>query len=196
MISKISWIIILVGTVVMVAVMVTTGKPLKTAKTPSGIISLELASTQHQVDDVLAAWGRVPQIKSNDTKVGGYRSMADVFGQVPIAAAKKNTLYDFIFIVFYTALFIACCKTLSLKLKQNNFFFSSCRIMAKAAVISALLDVVENVGMLRSLFYKGSDINAMVTATASSIKWLIVFCTIIYIIVAFIYWKVALKVNR
>jgi hypothetical protein len=188
MISKLLWTVIILGTLVMVIVMVITGKPLKTPETPSGIIALELAGTNAKVQSVLTAWRGFP-ITNNHFSPSGFRSMEEVFAGSKIFAARKNTLYDFIFIIFYTSLFVACCKTLSRKLINNNFFSRAGKFIAKAAIVAALLDVIENIGMLLSLFGKGSDTNAMMTMTASSIKWLIVFCTIVYIVVAFLYWK-------
>ena len=69
------------GTIIMIIIMSRTGKPLKTASTPAGIVNLEFAYNTVKVDSVFKAWG-----------TGSTGSKIEV--------AKTNTYWDFLFIFF------------------------------------------------------------------------------------------------
>ena len=77
----------------MIYVMASTGKSLKNPATPLGIINLELAGNATNVQNILNAWDN--DISKNSDG---------------IADAKKNTWFDFIFLLFYSSLFYCLCK--------------------------------------------------------------------------------------
>lgn len=189
--SKLSWIIIILGTLVMMVVMSITGKPLKTPETPSGIIALEMAGTSNKVNDILDAW-RLPRMftlnpDGTPHNIGG-QPLTD-----RIAVAKQNTYYDFIFILFYTALFYMLCKATVrwLNIHGHTTFLGT--FLSMAVIVSAFLDVIENTGMLISLSGNVSDATAAITFIASIIKWSIVAITILYLVVFGIYFGIFAK---
>ncbi|MCP9750652.1 hypothetical protein EGI32_06675 [Ferruginibacter sp. HRS2-29] len=179
------------GTLVMVVVMSITGKPLKTPETPSGIIALELAGNKAEVEEVLTAWG-FPFFANPEGRARGFRSMAAVFGHTgaKIKAAKQNTYYDFIFILFYTALFYMLCKATVRWLNNQGHTTFLGTFLSKAVIVSAFLDVIENTGMLLSLSGNISDGSAAITFIASIIKWSIVAITILYLLIFGIYFGI------
>jgi len=153
---------LLSGTITMIFIMIITGRPLTTANTPSGIINLELACTHTKVQVVLSSW-------NNDI----------------IAAAKINTYFDFLFLVFYALFLYSCCIQLAKVLPQEKSISKWLNKFAIASVIAGFLDILENTGMLISLAGNGSERIALFTATFSLIKWLLVIFVLLLIIVGF-----------
>lgn len=142
------------GTVVMIFVMAISGKSLKTPSTPHGIIDLEFAYNNSQVEKVIQAWQSVQESVDR------------------IHIAKQNTYYDFLFLLFYSPFLFLCCKALSND--KNKRFAKPGNIIAKGALVAGLLDVLENLGMLQSLNGEISNNIATFTFAASVLKWLIV----------------------
>jgi hypothetical protein len=158
------------GTVAMVVVMSITGKPLKHPATPYGIVNFELANNATDVQNILNAW---------DNDISQHRDV--------IADAKKNTWLDFIFIFFYSTLFYFLCKKVAAIFKENILLKKSGNIFAIAAIIAGVMDVGENIGMLSSLYGNISDNIALLTASFSTIKWILILLVIIFLVVAFCY---------
>ena len=176
MMTKFSWIFLIAGNLMMVYVMTSTGKSLKNPATPLGIINLELAGNAADVQNILNAW-------DNDISKN-----SDV-----IADAKRNTWLDFIFLLFYTSLFYFLCKKLVGYFKPGSLWIRLANIVAMCAIAAGLLDVVENIGMLKSLNGNVSDTTALVTAACSTVKWLLVFITIIFLVTGYAYKILFLK---
>lgn len=156
---------LLCGTLIMTAVMVKTGAPLKTAATPAGIINLEFAHNSAKVNTVLTAWKKA----STET--------IDV-----IAAAKFNTALDFFYLLFYSFFLFACCKQLAVLLTRQKVLAQWLNRFAVAALVAGFLDVVENFGMLQALVGKSTDAVAMFTTAVSLLKWLLVILVMLLII--------------
>ncbi|MBS1513088.1 MAG: hypothetical protein JST86_19790 [Bacteroidetes bacterium] len=166
----------LAGTLLMMFVMSKTGAPLKTIDTPKGIINLELAGTLTAVQTILSAWS------------------AENPGHVDrIAAARLNTWLDFIFIFFYGGFFFFLSKKLG-RIGQG-LWLAAGKWCARFAIAAGLLDMLENTGMLTSLYGNASETNAAFTATASSLKWGLVLLMILYCLAGLVnvVWKGKLK---
>ena len=158
------------GTIGMIFIMSDTGKTLsQPAATPHGILHLELAYNKASTDTIMKAW-----------ETGG-SGMID-----NIAAAKNNTHWDFVFLFFYGGFLFLFCRQLAGSF--NGFLKKAGNIFAVAALLAALLDVGENIGMLQTLSGKGSDSIAMFTAICSGIKWVLVLLSILYALVAGAGW--------
>lgn len=155
------------GTIVMMVIMLITGKDLKTVTTPLGIIDLELATSKSAVQNILTAW---------DQKVSNGKDL--------ISKARINTLLDFIFLGFYSLFLFSCCKALASKLAQKETWQNILNLFAAMAILSGLLDVVENTGMLLSLSKFSDSFIAPITAIAAYLKWAIVMATLLVIIAA------------
>ena len=155
------FLLIVIGTIAMIAVMRITEAPLS-KKTPYGVISLELAFDTVQSNKIITAWTTANVIKD----------------------ARINTAWDFLFIFFYTLFFFFCCKKLSAKFNEGNWKRNAGLFLSKAVFVSALLDVGENSGMFLTINGSGSNTVVLVTSICSAIKWGLVLLTIIYILVA------------
>ena len=151
----------LLGTLAMVYVMVRTGASLKTPNTPNGIIDLEFACNTEKTNTVINTWA---SINHEDT----------------ITAAKQNTWLDFIFIFFYAGFLFLAAKNISRSF--GGFFGKAGKIVAKAVLAAALLDVLENTGMLITLWGNGSGTISFLTTTCSLIKWGLVILSVIYVL--------------
>ncbi len=164
MIRKINGIFVFAGTLIMAYVMAESGKSLKTPETAMGIINLEFASTKHKVNMVLNAWSYPGTSKLDN-----------------ISVAIKNTWFDFIFLFFYSLmLFYAC---LSISNSFTGFLNRTGKLLATGSLYAGLFDIIENAGMLISLNGHPSNMVAIITATFSVMKWTLVICAIVFILV-------------
>ena len=154
----------------MIIVMLCSGHLLTTTQTPRGIICLELANTHQKVQQVLTAW------KSSSTPA------ADL-----IAIAKNNTALDFVFLFFYALFLFTCCIQLAQSLPQQKIFSKTFIVMGVCAVAAGVLDIFENIGMLKSLNENGADWIAAATAFVSYTKWSLVILVIGSIAAGLIY---------
>ena len=162
MIKKINGIFIIAGTLIMIYVMAVSGKSLKTAETPLGILNLEFAYNKAKTDVILNAWS-YPGPDNIDN----------------ISAAIQNTWYDFIFLFFYSLALFYACKSIAASLK--GFLQKTGKYAAIGALYAGLLDIAENAGMLFTLNGYSSDLIALLTVLFSVLKWLLVFFAILYI---------------
>jgi hypothetical protein len=159
-----SFAIITAGTLLMVWVMQKTGAPLKTTVTPFGILNLELASSESQVSAILNTWD------------------AD-----KVDAAKLNTALDFIFLVFYSLFLFTACNTIAQRF--TGFVRQTGIALAYGALAAGMLDVVENIGMLVSLYGNTSDWVSIITCLAAVIKWVLALAALAFVLIMAIpYW--------
>ena len=165
--KKSTFYFLMAGTILMMVVMLITGKDLQTATTPLGIIDLELASSKTAVQNIVTVW----HSKGLD-------------GKDLITKARINTLLDFLFLVFYSLFLFSCCKALASSLAHKKNWQNILNLFAVMVMVSGLLDVVENTGMLLSLSRFSSSSIAPVTAIAAYLKWSIVVATLLVIITA------------
>lgn len=162
MIKKINWLFLVTGTLIMLYVMASTGRPLQTTATPLGILNLEFAYSSEKVNTVIDAW-----------------SPGRSDGRDNIKIAIKNTWLDFIFLFFYSLLLFYACMIISAAF--SGFFQKLGLIMAMGALNAGLLDIAENAGMLISLNGFTSNSISMFTAICAAIKWLFALSALAYI---------------
>ncbi len=151
----------LFGTGFMMYMMSETSALLKTPATPAGIINLELANSTAKTNAILYAWA--PNANSDKIQV-----------------AKINTYWDLLFLFFYAGLLYLLCS-----LVAANSTGKAAKIgylIASAAIVAGIADVMENTGMLFSLNGLVSPIVSFCTAFFSSIKWTLVTIAILYAI--------------
>ncbi len=159
--QKLKFLISIVGTAFMIKMMLVTGSDLKTPNTPNGILNLEFANTTAKATTVINAW--------EDSL---------------LITAKVNTWWDFVFLFFYSFLFFNLCKWIHHLLKNKygklGLFF------AKLSIITAMLDIAENLFMLKVLSRNYTPIDLTLMTTASYIKWIFVIAIILYCLIGFI----------
>lgn len=168
---------LLTCTGIMLLLMLYTGSSLHTPETPEGILNLEFANTDKKVSQVLGIWKKYAD------------STTDI-----ITDAKNNTYLDFIFLLFYSLFLFTCCRQLAHSLLHQEVFKKIFFIASACALVTGLLDVIENICMLVSLYGAGSDTVAMVTTIAAFIKWILVFLIIVCIACGILYrYKLSIK---
>ncbi len=150
-----------IGTMVMMVVMAKTGASLKTDATPLGIIDLEFAYNTAKITPILNAWA--PTEKTDN-----------------IAAAIINTYWDFLFMFFYAGFLFLACKKIAATLKSP--VAKAGNLIAKAALLAAFLDVIENTGILITLHGNTSSTVAFCTTFFSVIKWGLVIIAVLYLL--------------
>ena len=151
----------LFGTGFMMYLMSETSALLKTPATKMGIINLELASDTAKTNAIIHAWAAT----ANSDKIN---------------VAKINTYLDLLFLFFYAGLLFLLCNVVA-----NNSTGKAATIghlIANAAIVAGIADVMENTGMLFSLNGLMSSIVSFCTAFFSIIKWSLVIIAILYAI--------------
>lgn len=142
--------------------MAVTGAPLKTPATPKGILDLEFAHDAAKTLIVINNWSGKNAYNIN--------------------AAKINTLLDFIFLFFYSLFLFNLCKILAEPF--GDFLHTTGRILANGALAAGIFDVLENVGLLITLYGYISDAGCLFTFIFSLAKWITVTCVVLYILTA------------
>ncbi len=148
--------VLFIGTLLMIVVMTKSGATLKTPATPNGILNLEFAYNTAKTTTVLNAW-----VPNNN-----------------ISAAKNNTYYDFVFLLFYSLFLFLTAKKIA-QIKNNKVGL----LIAKGALIAGMLDVLENAGMLYTLSGNAAESVALCTTIFSVIKWALALTAAVYCIV-------------
>jgi hypothetical protein len=154
----------LLGSLLMIYVMATTGAPLKTAATPLGILDLEFAYNSSKAASVFDAW-----VSSGNIRV-----------------AKNNTWLDFIFLFFYAGFLFLACKKIAQFIKGP--VGRAGNMIAVAALVAGFLDVLENTGMLISLGGHISGSIAFLTTFFSVIKWVLALFAVLYVLTGALVW--------
>ena len=176
---KFIWLILAVGTMAMMMIMRQSGKPLETPFTPAGIINLELARTKSNVRNILNIWSSSNGDNRNN-----------------IGIAKNNTYLDFLFILFYASfLFVSTQKVVLLFYKRSRWAALG-RSVVYLSPIAAILDVLENLGMLLSLNNHVSSKTVFLTFSCSFMKWLCIGLIILYLLSSLLYKLLKLSSDR
>jgi hypothetical protein len=150
-----------IGSMAMIVVMTKTGATLKTPATPMGILDLEFAYNTEKTTAVLNAW-------------------APTSGTDNIAAAKINTYWDFLFLFFYAGFLFLACKKIAANIQGP--VARAGNLIAKAALLAAVLDIIENACMLLTLNDQGSPTVAFCTTFISVIKWGLALIAVLYVL--------------
>jgi hypothetical protein len=135
--------------------MQTHGAGLKTDFTPLGIVSLELASSIAQLEQILAIWNQQNVV--------------------------LNIGLDFLFIPAYTFFFIQSLKNTISKHRLNWLQQLGTKLIA-VAYVAAALDVIENVLMLSSMMGHYSAGSICATASIATTKFVGIGFILLYLL--------------
>lgn len=152
--TKIKWRWSLVLVLLSGAIMQFQGRSLKTALNPIGIIDLELADTESELNSLLANWD--------------------------IQTVQLNIWIDFLFIVAYTFFFIQSIRLILAKHRFNWLQQLGKKLIA-LAYVAAILDVIENMLMLCSITGHYTDGSLSATASIASLKFSIIAVILLYL---------------
>ena len=148
------------GTLAMIVVMAKTGATLKTPATPKGILDLEFAYNKAKASAVVNAWAGISPVNN-------------------IHAAKINTWFDFIFLLFYSLFLYHSCKLIAASFSGPLSITG--HFIAKGALAAGLLDALENTGMLITLHGPISDTTTLLTFIFSIAKWMLALAAVLYV---------------
>jgi hypothetical protein len=151
------WIALL-GTVVMIIVMRMQGSSLITDLSPRGIIDLEFADAADRLAELVAT--------------------------LDLSAVRINIWLDFGFIFFYTWFFFLAAKRIALRWAPRNEFRRTGFFLAKAAFVAGILDVAENILMLKSIGGDYTAFSLQATFYCAWIKFMIILFVLLYFMVS------------
>jgi len=171
--SKIFFVTVFSGTILMAVLLQLTGKPLITQSALMPISSFELAATTHATQQIVNVWER------NNL----------------IPVAEIHTARDFVFLLFYSLLLFTCCKWLSKKIYHSIFLHKAGKWLSVAALFAGAMDVLENFGMFVSLTGRVSEKITLLTFYASVTKWAIVTLCLVYLLSGLLYYLLQKKVR-
>ena len=147
---------LLVGTALFIIWLSIQGKPLRTEKVPSGILSYEFAWTKSQADSILSSWEKIKD------------------------KARQQLLIDFGFLVFYPLTLSLACAMLS-DSKFNKMAVVGV-FLSWAVLLSGLLDATENLSLLRMLVTGSSDFLARLAGFCAGVKFALVYASLGYLV--------------
>ncbi len=142
------------------------GKCLINEKAPYGIISIELPWNEKRALEIVESWKD---------------------GLIPVA--KKQVLWDFLFLLLYPLTLSIACALLARYFSGMAGFLGV--TISWAVLLAAPLDAVENISILKML---SASIRAPIPQIASisaTIKFILVFIALGYIVTALIHWMIS-----
>lgn len=169
--GPLAWII---GAALIIAVRVVSrrltalGAPLQTGLAPQGIVSLELAGSAEEVNHILASW-----------------DARDVGGSEPGEArstARKSLQLDFLFIPVYVATLAFFCLLAARGAPASSWWAAAGICLATLQIAAGLLDVIENVVLLRMIGGKVSEGAARLAQLCARVKFGLIFLGLAYVL--------------
>jgi len=138
-----------------------TGAPLRTDVSPKGIISFEFAGQLSLAQRMVESWGPKGQVY-----------------------AGLNLGLDYLFLAAYACAIALGCVLVARGLLQRFEFLSNVGIIiARAQFLAALLDAVENYGLIQILVGTNSEIWPAVAKWCAWPKFVIVGVGLVYVII-------------
>jgi len=129
---------------------------------PDGIVSFELAKTLEQSTSILNSWD----------------------AEAKIYAALSLGI-DYLFMVAYGSFFVLAVLLLAEKL-QNGFLKKTAKIMAFVILLAALLDGIENFGLIQLLIDDPTQLMASLAFYCASIKFGLLGIGVVYLLAGLI----------
>lgn len=147
--------------VIMILVMQRQGHELKKETSPHGIVDLEFANTAGKLHTVLSGWDA--------------------------GTAKLNIWLDFLFIVTYVLVLSTSSLAAAALGKENGNWQKLGLFFFRAAFLTGMLDVAENLFMLNSISGNYSAATLELTAVCATLKFALVSCIVVYLLTAIVY---------
>lgn len=146
-------------TLVALAAMRTTGIPLETAAAPYGIISFEFAGTYANALEMMKSWEGMP-----------------------VRYAGLNLAFDYFFMIGY-GLLLACLTETVRRKTRVDFLRKTGNLFVGGMLLAALLDAVENIGLIRLYLGVESDAMAALAYWCAAIKFGLILLGLVYMLV-------------
>src|SRR5258708_18100358 len=135
----------LAGTLVLMFLQLDDQRALTTDAAPMGIISLEVGNYQSDIAIIVSWQGCMPDRPADD------HCEVKVVQRTRLEVAHSNVWGDFLFILFYTALFVVTLSTLQAERRAKGVGGSMgfSHLLVFLALTAGFCDVVEDIGMLQ-----------------------------------------------
>ncbi len=157
---KIFWILFCLTAITIIGMLIT-GKPLKTEAAPGGILSFELVGTLDGSHTIINSW-------KNEI----------------LTYAGINMGLDFLFLFLYGITIALSCLLISKRLPAHWKFFKKLGIwLAVVVIIAALLDIVENIALIKLLLGSENALLPVLAKWCAIPKFLLIFLAIVYVII-------------
>jgi hypothetical protein len=153
------YIFLLGGTLLLFLLLRIQGKPLMDfSLSPFGIVSLEMAKSEHSTKEIISGWKEMNLL----------------------GTAKRNVVWDFLFIPFYSMLFYTLCGSISVRLTGTVSKLGI--LLAFSSLVAGLLDLLENFCLLLSLHSYYSSTISIITFVFASLKFFLLTLAILYVL--------------
>ena len=157
---KFFWVLFCL-TILTIIGMQITGTPLNTEVAPGGIVSFELVGTLEGSQSIINSW-------QNDKMI----------------YAGINMGLDFLFLSLYSITIALSCLLISKRLPAHWKFFKKLGIwLAVVVIIAALLDIVENIALIKLLLGSENALLPVLAKWCATPKFLLIFLAIVYVII-------------
>ena len=161
-IHKKVFIILFITTIAVMVGLQVLDVPLKTEAAPSGIVSFEFAGSQEKAKQILHSWSSAARI-----------------------SAGLSLGLDYLFLLAYAGTIGLGCVLAAHKLSQKQYVLASVGVpVAWGQLGAALLDAVENYGLIQELLGAETELWPIVTFWCAISKFTIVAVGLAYIIVS------------
>jgi hypothetical protein len=158
--QKKSFIILLILTILIMALMNVIGAPLITSAAPNGIISFELAFSPAHAQQMISSWSPDAQLRASFIQG-----------------------LDFLFpLVYSIALGFGCLLTSSLLRSRGKPLSLFGRVIAWGLILAALCDYIENIALATELFGRVQSPFPEIAGICAVIKFTIILVAIVFII--------------
>lgn len=145
----ITFALITLATLVVGNILQQKGNPLSTQKVPAGILAIEMPWSGEKARAIVEAWG------------------ADL-----VAAAKKQVMVDFLFLLLYPLFFSIACVLLALILPEKLQLIGL--MVSWGVLLAGLLDAIENIAILLMLEGNFATPVPQVATIAAAVKFTLV----------------------
>jgi hypothetical protein len=151
----------LVLTLLLIVVLQTSGRWLRTEAAPAGIVSFELAGSLSATNAILADWEAEQR-----------------------TAAGFNLGIDYLFLFAYSICISLACALTSQRYGSDSWPCIAGTLLSWGALLAAALDAVENVALTRLLFGSQAPFLPPLARHAALLKFGLVFAGLAYVLLA------------
>lgn len=157
------------GTIFFLLLLQLQGQRLVSPVSPSGIVSLEFSHTASNTQQIVSTWKHTAK-----------------------GAFHLNMLLDFLVMPFYGLFLYSLCGFFSVHY-QTGVWQRLGVLFALGSLLAIATDIIENVLMIFSMHIAVTGFSSMLTAIMASIKFLLIGCAVVYIILSGIFMLAAKK---
>jgi hypothetical protein len=179
-------------TLVIFAVFRVLDQPLRTATSPNGIVSFELARTPQRAQSMIDVWSGRTTIYSDGVNSNAFTVPPGepfVYNAVPMLSAAFGLGLDYLFMPLYAmALSLG---TLLAAQKHTGWFRSLGAVAGYGAIVAALFDAVENFSLWQILLGASESGYPAIAAFCATVKFALLVIGLGYALVGWLLKKTA-----